>query len=303
MNLQFGNREFTAESRYLTLNLRDSTAYCDNTNELRSRFEEDGYLLIRGFHDSSEVMSARRDMLQVLGNEGKLDPDRPFEEGVIHPGQQGESTTVRGRESLKTESLKRVVYGPRAMRFFDRFFDEPSLSLKFQWLRAAGRRAGSGIHCDTVYMGRGSQQLVTLWTPFGHITPEMGPIVVCLGSSHWQHVIESYGRDDVDRDNTSGVFSNDPAELVDKFGGRWATTTFEPGDVLILSIHLMHASLTNTTDRYRISCDTRYQPASHPVDERWGGAQPLGHPVMWRPNAELEPLDTSRRRWGLWEQV
>jgi len=31
-------------------------------------------------------------------------------------------------------------------------------------------------------------------------------------------------------------------------------------------------STTNTTDRFRISCDTRWQPASDPIDERWQGS-------------------------------
>jgi hypothetical protein len=87
--------------------------------------------------------------------------------------------------------------------------------------------------------------------------------------------------------------------MVDRFGGRWATTTFTPGDAMIVGMYTMHASLTNTTNRYRISCDTRYQPASSPVDDRWSGARPIGHPVMWGPNPQLETVEVSRQRWGL----
>jgi hypothetical protein len=36
----------------------------------------------------------------------------------------------------------------------------------------------------------------------------------------------------------------------------------------------MHGSLTNTSNRYRLSCDTRYQRADEPVDERWVGENP-----------------------------
>jgi len=39
---------------------------------------------------------------------------------------------------------------------------------------------------------------------------------------------------------------------------------------------LVHASLDNrTTNRLRISSDSRYQRASEPIDERWSG-QPAG---------------------------
>jgi hypothetical protein len=41
---------------------------------------------------------------------------------------------------------------------------------------------------------------------------------------------------------------------------------------------MIHASLDNrTTDRVRISTDTRYQLASEPIDERWIGENPIGH--------------------------
>jgi hypothetical protein len=120
-----------------------------------------------------------------------------------------------------------------------------------------------------------------------------------IGSNQWQRVIETYGQTDVDRDLTSGAFSSDPAELVERFGGRWATTTFEPGDVVILNMFTMHASLTNNSNKYRISCDTRYQLASEPVDDRWAGKQPKMHDRFWAKDAQLEPTEVSRQRWGV----
>ena len=56
----------------------------------------------------------------------------------------------------------------------------------------------------------------------------------------------------------------------------------------------LHGSTTNTTDRFRISCDVRFQPASEPMDERWAGRSPGGHYA----NA-LVPMAESRQRWGL----
>jgi ectoine hydroxylase-related dioxygenase (phytanoyl-CoA dioxygenase family) len=127
----------------------------------------------------------------------------------------------------------------------------------------------------------------------------MGTLAICLGSHRWREIIDTYGQDDVDRNVTAGIFTHDPMELVDRFGGRWATTTFEPGDAIIVSMYLLHASLGNLTNRYRISCDTRYQRASHPKDERWDGPNPVGHPVMWAPGVQLEPVEVARQRWGI----
>ena len=63
----------------------------------------------------------------------------------------------------------------------------------------------------------------TCWTPLGDIPPEMGPLAICLRSHTWPRLRETYGRSDVDRDLIPGHFSENPAELVEKFGGRWAT--------------------------------------------------------------------------------
>ena len=61
----------------------------------------------------------------------------------------------------------------------------------------------------------------------------------------------------------------------------------------------LHASLVNATGRYRLSCDTRYQRAGDPMDDRWAGVAPRGHSAFWLPGASLEPVEVSRRRWGI----
>ena len=298
---QIGDSWFEAESKYLTLELRDSTDLLDDTEALRARMKEDGFLLLRGLHDHDAVLTARRDILNIMAEQGKLDPDADLMDGVVNPdpAKGNDTPTVRGRDHMKKPSLREVVYGPRVMGFFERFLGGTPMSYEFQWLRAVGPGGSSTVHYDVVYMGRGTQNLYTCWTPLGRITPDMGPLAMVLGSNRWKHVIETYGRTDVDRDLTCGYFTKDPAELVDRFGGRWATTTFEPGDVVILDMFTMHASLTNNSNRYRISCDTRYQLASDPVDERWAGKAPKAHAQFWAPEAKLEPVEVSRKRWGI----
>merc|ERR1712172_372055 len=40
----------------------------------------------------------------------------------------------------------------------------------------------------------------------------------------------------------------------------WRSTHFRKGDVLLFDIRTVHASLLNTTQRFRCSIDTRWQP-------------------------------------------
>ena len=43
----------------------------------------------------------------------------------------------------------------------------------------------------------------------------------------------------------------------------------QPPLVVLASAHGPLCARTNTTGRYRISCDTRWQPATEAADERW----------------------------------
>ena len=40
----------------------------------------------------------------------------------------------------------------------------------------------TGAHVDNVYMGRGTKELFTMWTPFDDVPVEMGTLTMCEGS-------------------------------------------------------------------------------------------------------------------------
>jgi len=84
---------------------------------------------------------------------------------------------------------------------------------------------------------------------------------------------------------------------VDRYGGKWHTSTFKVGDVLIFGMFTMHGSLNNVTNRFRLSADTRYQLASESVDERWMGEDPMAH-YAWT-KGETVPMEEARKKWGV----
>ena len=83
----------------------------------------------------------------------------------------------------------------------------------------------------------------------------------------------TYGELDVERDHLdgSGWFTTDPFEISHQFGGQWCTTDYEAGDVVLFGWRLVHMSTTNETDKVRVSCDVRWQPAGDAVDPRYVG--------------------------------
>ena len=149
-------------------------------------------------------------------------------------------------------------------------------------------------------MGRGSQRLLTCWTPLGDIPMDQGTLCVCAGSNHlpgFAKVRGTYGQMDVDRDRVDGWFTSDPLEVLEKFGGAWKTADMRAGDVVIITMFTLHGSTNNTTDRWRLSCDTRFQPAADPADERWVGANPKAH-YAWFSGA-TKPMAQARAEWGV----
>ena len=111
-----------------------------------------------------------------------------------------------------------------------------------------------------------------------------GSLAILEGSHRFEELIDSYGSIDVDDEASNpqqfkGSYSSNPVEVQEKFGGRWLTTDFKVGDLLVFTMHTMHCSLDNRSveNRIRLSVDSRYQPAAEEADGRWVGENPIGH--------------------------
>ena len=195
-----------------------------------------------------------------------------------------------------------MLESPRLFELYERLFGGPARTFTYKWLRAVGNEEATGAHMDHVYMGRGSQRVMTCWVPFGDIPVGQGTLAICVGSHNepgFEKLRNTYGKMDVDRDRVAGWFTMKPREITEAFGGRWLTGDMRAGDLLTFGLHTMHASTTNTTDRWRISCDVRFQPADEPADERWVGEDPRGHDRWMSEPEKVVPMEVARARWGV----
>ena len=296
--IRFGYRDLTYPGPELG-QLRDSNDLLTDTTALQARLAEDGYLLLRGLLERETVTRARQTVLSYMHEQHALTPNEPVLEGVMPKGGRGVRLMGKGGISHRPEVLA-VLEAEALFSLFQRLLTEPASTFTYKWLRAVGNEQYTGAHCDIVYMGLGSQNLYTVWIPFGDIPVEQGTLAMCVGSHtdpRFEKIRRTYGRMDVDRDQIEGWFSRDPLEIAEQYGGRWQTSHFEMGDVMIFGMHIMHASTTNLTNRFRLSCDVRYQPAADPVDSRWGGQQLTGHTVHG--NQPLKPMAAARAEWGV----
>lgn len=296
--------------------ITDSNDILDQPEALRARLEEDGYLYIRNFFDPELILAGRRSIFRRIAAEGQLDPDHDLMDGVVHPdmldafkldtaptfkesdGKKRNPDKVaafRPELAASSPEIQRVVFGPEITGFYADLFGEPIRHFDYIWCRLMGPGHGTPTHCDWVYMGRGSQQLLTCWIPYVDIPLEVGGLIL-LEKSHQQKArIQAYLDKDVDsycENNPAqtqavakegkwsfpGWLSKRPDSLPEKFQTRWLTAeNWNVGDFITFRMDLIHGSLDNQSDRVRFSTDTRYQPASHPADERWIGVNPPGH--------------------------
>jgi hypothetical protein len=269
--------------------MRESNDILHDPEAMRARQQRDGYLLFRGLLNRPEVLEARRACTERLMAGGMLEPGTDPMDGIIK--KDSHMSFMPGLADNNVE-LKKVIYHGPMMRFFDRFLGVPALHYDFTWIRVVSPGNGTPPHCDIVYMGRGSHNLHTAWTPIGDIDMNMGGLMVLEGSNNIQRMRDTYCTKDVDTYCTNrehatlkdwssrkfGWLSYNPVQIRKTLGGRWLTHNFRAGDVVIFSVFTVHGGLDNHTGNLiRLSSDTRYQPANEPADERWVGEKPLGH--------------------------
>jgi len=279
--------------------LEESSARPGDMDALRARFKRDGYLYLPGFIERETVLRARESVFAHMKEAEVLSPGTPVIEGVMPRG--GKTVDLLGVNPVTTGTeVRAALEADELLEFFRRFYDEEPVGFPYKWLRAVGNERFTGVHFDSVYMGRGSSRVNTVWIPLGDIPIHQGTLAICAGSHdgpEFERLRSTYGKMDVDRDHTEGWFTESPQEILDLFGGKWLTTDFRAGDVLIFGLLTLHASTTNTTDRFRLSCDVRFQPGSDPVDERWGGTELSGN-YEWG-NSPQVSMREARERWGV----
>ncbi len=294
---KFGEHRFRFGEEIVEL--ADSTLLLNDLGALHRRMREDGYLFIRGFHPRAHAENAAHWTLQAIAQNGGLKPDTSVEEGIIGEANQTFSF-FRQTEVAHAKPILDVVDSQRTMQFYEEFLGGSVITFDKRWLRCMAKGGHNHFHYDSVYVGRGTQNRYTMWSALTDIGLENGPLVICLGSHRHDRLKSTYGATDMDRDLTEAVFSTDPREMVDKFGFTLATAHFQPGDVIIFGLYMMHSSAPNRSDRYRISIDTRYQLACEEKDDRFFFREDgswLGN--FYNKGASYRPITELRQEWGL----
>jgi len=191
---------------------------------------------------------------------------------------------------LRAAAAALLAAPPAALRSFD-----------YKWLRAMPRAAFTGVHCDAVYMARGSRDLLTAWVPFDARAPlELGGLALLKGSHAAPALAPlraTYGAFDTEAEPRfagSGWLTSDPldaplAAAAAAGAVQWVAGDYAEGDVILFGLQTLHASTANLTDAARISADVRWQRAAEPIDERYVGSAD-----------DMREKAAARKRGGAW---
>jgi hypothetical protein len=271
--------------------MTDSTPLLQDMDSIRRRMNEDGYLYLPAYLGRERVLQARRVLTDRLLKLGLLDPDHDPMAAV--PSEKRDTFAGGHLFELFDDPtpIHHVLYHGPMMQFFRAFLDAPVRHYDYTWMRQVGPGPATRIHSDVVYMGRGTHQLYTAWTPMGDNGFDLGGLLVLAGSHHFDGFNKGYWHSDVDefcanrvngeRDawgrRHGGSLNATAGQLQKNIGGKWVTSDYRAGDVVIFNVYTVHGGTDNRSNVLRLSTDTRYQRAADPIDERWIGLHPVGH--------------------------
>lgn len=246
--------------------MTDSTALIEDGPALRARADRDGYLLIRGLLPRGEVEAAAEDIAQTLKDAGWIPEGADLATGradlakfCVEPQPAFMEVFYR---QLALRSLHALKQHPNLMAVFDMLFDEPAFCPPHFVTRLAfpsGEDYATPAHQDFVHF-EGSRRNWAAWIPFTPVEDARGGLAVAAGS-------HKLGPLDMRPALGAGQMAID-RDLSDL---DWRWSPFEPGDVLIHNCLNVHKGRPNRTDMMRVSMDSRYQPLSEPIGEKFLG--------------------------------
>ncbi|KAA6426637.1 MAG: hypothetical protein FRX49_03747 [Trebouxia sp. A1-2] len=215
----------------------------------QQRLAKDGYLLLRGY--------------------------LPTAKGTGVAGVHGLGMLQR-QDLAAAIPVQQVLEAPELFHLMECLLQVPDvITTGYKWLRAVCKGEFTGVHTDKVFLGRGSPRVLTAWVPLGQVNIEDGAMMVCRGSHRMRSFAKlkaGYGQTQVGKDGTqSGWYSDNGADLAHMISPHavdWRSTDFQPGDIVVLGMEVVHMTACNVSGQIRLSCDTRWQPAGDARDPR-----------------------------------
>lgn len=257
--------------------MRDSTSLLGDGEALRHRYQEDGYLLLRGVLDSELVWRLRDQYFSLF-------PASYFQAGTspgagVYSGQYPDDMLpygVNGHPAyrfVRGQAFADFTGQPRLASLAAELLGGPPALVPRRILRHFDQasKLASRAHIDRAYPS-GGDDMVTVWIPIGDCPVAAGGLVYLSGSHRAAKSVLAGADAATDRSQDRRAYSNDLGWTADRLGGKWLCTDFRAGDIAMHGPDLVHASLDTKTAVMRLSADIRFQRADAPVRPGWARA-------------------------------
>ncbi|KAI9755034.1 MAG: T-complex protein 1 subunit beta [Chaenotheca gracillima] len=269
--------------------------------ELRKRYEEDGYVWVKNLMPREEVYDMREHYFTQLASTGILLPGTSARQGIFNHSQdplshQSIGATPEGAAYIKlletahtTPEYRQFLEHP-ALRDFVRTFmqwEHEVLVPRAMLRHNVPHSLSTGIHYDQIFLRAGEADFLTAWLPIGDCAATGGGLMYLENGSRLGEEIEkdfTKGAEGMTREQrinafnvhmgADGTLSQDAAEFLSEYhadGFRWLVADFEAGDVVFHNPYMIHGALKNEDDqgRIRLASDLRFYESDEVMDQRW----------------------------------
>lgn len=209
------------------------------TESIRSRYDEEGFVIVRNVLDA-DLMAEARDHVNWLLEK--------------NPGTRPEQ--LHAHLAVSDPFWIRLVSDPRLLDVAEQFIG-PNIALFATHYICKAPYTGAAVlwHQDGSYWPLDPMEVVTLWLAVSETDPGNGCMRVIPRT---QHLDLQEMRENHSVDNVLGSSIDD--QLVDE--SQAVDCIMQPGDVEVHHPNVIHGSNANTSDRWRMGLTIRYIPTS-----------------------------------------
>lgn len=278
-------------------------------DEMRRRFEQDGYVWVKNVMPREDVLDMRQAYFEHMAPTGILKPGTSPREGIFDSREDPIAHNGVGGRDLP-EDIERVnkLVEVHKHPFYLAFLEHPQLRqfvrefmgwkndvlVKRTMLRHnVPGGLSTGVHYDRLFLRAGEAEFLTAWVPIGDVAATGGGLVYLEHSDDIGREMEAeFMKKNMDlpaEERVSGFNMNmardgqlthniedftkdlENAQYSGRNTRKWLVGNYEAGDVVFHNPYLLHGAAKNedSSGRIRLSTDLRFYEEGAPLDTRW----------------------------------
>ncbi|WP_252272052.1 phytanoyl-CoA dioxygenase family protein [Pseudomonas subflava] len=242
--------------------IRESSALLGDPGALRARFEEEGYLYLKGLLPKAKVQVLQAQIFDICKRKHWFSGDAASFESVepcVVPAVEGEVEYFSVYDEVqRLEAFHALPHEPALMAVMGILLDETAFPHPLSICRLMfpnNAETTTPPHQDFPN-NQGTTELYACWMPLSDCPVNLGGLAFMPGSHKHGLLPLQFS---LGAGNRQAVL---PDALQEK---PWVTGDYQQGDVLIFHSLMLHRALDNQTNRMRVSVDYRYQSVRDPL--------------------------------------